>query len=145
MDNFIRLFRELKPYDKRICAWTAFAAIFNAFCVLAPLVNHYQPDYHCSYNSIWEGGFESNQVRFLTIGLKYKTYLNKKCCLPQSQSKQYNSRYENFRKFVTPTTKKGELSKCLLYERTWEQFLSFERGNVTSSYLKIFLCVKSFC
>ena len=69
MDNFIRLFRELKPYDKRICAWTAFAGIFNAFCVLAPLVNHYQPDYHCSYKSIWEGGFENNHVSNLRTKL----------------------------------------------------------------------------
>jgi len=108
MDNFIRLFRELKPYDKRICAWTAFAGIFNAFCVLAPLVNHYQPDYHCSYKSIWEGGFENNH-----------------------SSTQNSSRYEKFKNFVTPTTEKGELSKCLLYERTWKQFLSFEEGSLT--------------
>ena len=65
MDKFIRLFRELKPYDKRVCGWVAFAGIFNAFCVLAPLVNHYEPDYHCSYDGVW------NQVC-----LKSKRFLN---------------------------------------------------------------------
>ena len=79
MDTFARLFRELKPYDKRICVWVAYAAIFNAFCVLAPLVNHYEPEYHCSYDDIWNGGH--NQVCFTSKRFFYNLHEMFATCL----------------------------------------------------------------